>query len=97
MKCLTQTIKSGWVDALCARFKPSLSLSYLVLFSISLMLTTISSAQASRITLQPEVYYTFMEGSGNVIYDQSGHADSTDLVIADPTKVTWGQCRMALT
>ncbi|MEX2672762.1 MAG: LamG-like jellyroll fold domain-containing protein [Phycisphaeraceae bacterium] len=43
-----------------------------------------------RVTDNLQALYTFSEGSGDRVHDRSGRQDPLDLVIADPSAVSWG-------
>jgi hypothetical protein len=50
---------------------------------------TFTAIEAPRVVDGVEVLYTFLEGSGNMVTDQSGDTTTLDLVIQDPGNVTW--------
>ncbi|MCA9881502.1 MAG: right-handed parallel beta-helix repeat-containing protein [Anaerolineae bacterium] len=52
--------------------------------------------EADRVTNGLQVLYTFDEGEGNVIHDQSNSAPPLDLTISTPNAVSWGESFLRL-
>ncbi len=50
-----------------------------------------ASAQASRVTADLQVLYTFDEGEGSVVHDRSTAGAPIDLTISDPKKTRWSR------
>jgi|GEM_PF-426534 len=50
---------------------------------------TVTANPAGRVTSNLVAYYTFTEGSGNIVHDYSGFQAPLDLTIADPGNVSW--------
>ncbi|MEZ6062435.1 MAG: LamG domain-containing protein [Planctomycetaceae bacterium] len=55
-----------------------------------------TSAQAQRTTTGLQVLYTFDEGDGRIVHDQSGTGTPLDLTIADPGKTKWSRSVLTL-
>jgi hypothetical protein len=58
---------------------------------------TSEDAAPARVTQDLVALYTFEEGSGTAVIDRSGFGIALDLVIPDPTRVTWGNGTLTVT